>query len=128
MIAPIRRAEGATAAPPALQGQGHLGAYLTAGLAGLALALAALQAVVVLAHGGSGSAPVSAVRTETNRFSVPGGRAGIPYLPFDKAAPASTPEGRTPERQQEEKRTPPPPRHHGIPPRTGPQPARRSTA
>ena len=105
--------------------RGHLGAVMTAGLAGLALALAALQAAVVIAHGGPAPAPIAASRTETNRYSVPGGRAGIPYVPFDKT---STPEGRTPERQQEEKRTPPPSRYHSAPPRLGPQPARRATA
>lgn len=114
--------------------KGHLGAVLTSGLAAVALALAMLQAAVVVAHGG-GVHPVEAVsaaRTETNRFSAPGGRAGIPYLPFEKAATppdGRTPEGRTPERQQEERRTPPPPsRFRSTPPRMGPQPARRVAA
>ncbi len=108
--------------------KGHLGAVLTSGLAALALALAVLQAAVIVAHdGGPRAEAVSAARTESNRFSAPGGRAGIPYLPFEKAS--RPPEGRTPERQQEEHRTPPPPsRFRSTPPRLGPQPARKVAA
>ena len=108
--------------------KGHLGAVLTSGLAAVALALALLQASVILAQGsGPQGEAVTAARTESNRFSAPGGRAGIPYLPFEKAATPS--EGRTPERQQEEHRTPPPPsRFRSTPPRLGPQPARKVAA
>ena len=108
--------------------KGHLGVVLTSGLAAVALALALLQAAVLIAHG-AGMRPqaVSAARTESNRFSAPGGRSGIPYLPFEKSS--TPPEGRTPERQQEEHRTPPPPsRFRATPPRTGPQPARKVAA
>ena len=105
--------------------KGHLGAVLTSGLAAVALALAVLQAAVLLAHGGGPQAEaVSTARTESNRFSAPGGRAGIPYLPFEKTS--APPESRTPERQQDELRPPPPPsRFHSTPPRMGPHPARR---
>ena len=111
--------------------RGHLGAVLTSGLAAVALALAVLQAAVLLAHGGGPQAEaLSSARTErseSNRFSAPGGRAGIPYLPFEKTS--APPEGRTPERQQEEQHPPPPPsRFRSTPPRTGPQPARRVAA
>ena len=108
--------------------KGHLGAVLTSGLAAVALALALLQAAVIVAHdGGLHAEAVSAARTGSDRFSAPGGRSGIPYLPFEKTA--TPPEGRTPDRQQEEHRAPPPPsRFHSPPPRTGPQPARRVTA
>lgn len=109
--------------------KGHLGAVLTSGLAALALSLAALQAIVVLALGGGvRETAVSAARTESHRFSAPGGRSAIPYLPFEKTTPP--PEGRTPERQQEEHRTPTPPpaRFRSAPPRLGPHPARKVAA
>jgi hypothetical protein len=114
----------------------HLGAVLTSGLAGLALALALLQAVVVAAHGAPAPRIPTATRQgPTNRYSAPGNRSAVPWAPFDKAqdqkpvAP-DTPEGRTPERrQQEEHRSPPPPsRFRGLPPRTGPHPARKAVA
>jgi hypothetical protein len=105
--------------------KGHLGALLTTGLAALALALALLQAAVVVAQGGTHHAAPSAARVESNRYSAPGGRSGIPYLPFDRPTQPVTPEGRTPERQQEEHRTPPPSRFRSSPPRPGPQPARK---
>ena len=108
--------------------KGHLGAVLTSGLAAVALALTALQAVVLITPaGGVHEGAVSAARSESNRFSAPGGRSAIPYLPFEKAS--TPPEGRTKERQQEEHRTPPPPsRFRSTPPRIGPQPARRVAA
>ncbi len=108
--------------------KGHLGAVLTSGLAAVALALALLQATVIVAQGrGLQGEAVTAARTESNRFSAPGERAGIPYLPFEKAS--TPPDGRTPERQQEEHRTPPPPsRFRSTPPRLGPQPARKVAA
>ena len=108
--------------------KGHFGAVLTSGLAAVALALAALQAVVLITHaGGVHERAVSAARGESNRFSAPGGRSAIPYLPFEKTS--TPPDGRTPARQQEEHRTPPPPsRFRSTPPRIGPQPARRIAA
>ena len=114
--------------------QGHLGAVLTSGLAAVALALALLQAAVV-AHGVEKREPATAARTgPTNRYSAPANRAGIPWVPADKAqrdkpVPES-PEGRTPQnRQQEEHRSPPPaPRYRGAPPRPGPQPVRKVAA
>jgi hypothetical protein len=114
--------------------KGHLGAVLTSGLAAVALALALLQAAVV-AHGVPKRSEPTAARTgPTNRYSAPGGRSGIPWVPFDKAQPdkpavPESPEGRTPpRRQQEEHRTPPPSRFRGAPPRLGPQPARKAAA
>jgi hypothetical protein len=114
--------------------KGHLGAVLTSGVAAVALALTLIQAAVV-AHGAPRSHPATASRTgASNRFSAPGGRSGIPWIPFDKAQPQKplvpeSPEGRTPpRRQQEEHRTPPPSRFRGAPPRLGPQPARKAAA
>jgi len=126
MPAPDRRAEGAITASPGFSGKGYLGAVLTSALTAVALALALLQAAVI-AHGAPRYSSPSAARIETNRFSVPGGRSGVPYLPaFDKTPP---PEGRSREQQQEQHRTPPPPsRFRGAPPRPGPQPARRIAA
>jgi hypothetical protein len=115
--------------------KGHLGAMLTTGLAALALALALLQAAV-MAHGAPKMEGVTAARSgPTNRYSAPGGRSGIPWLPAEKMQPQKpaplpeSPEGRTPpNRQQEEHRSPPPSRFRGTPPRPGPQPARRVAA
>jgi hypothetical protein len=115
--------------------KGHLGAVLTTGLAALALALALLQAAVV-AHGAPKMESVTAARSgPTNRYSAPGGRSGIPWVPADKLQPRKpgplpeSPEGSTPpNRQQEEHRSPPPSRFRGAPPRLGPQPARKAAA
>jgi hypothetical protein len=115
--------------------KGHLGAVLTAGLAAVALALAVLQAAVVT-HGVTKSEPATAARAGvTNRYSAPGNRSAIPWVPADKAqkekAVPESPEGRSPPRrqQEEEHRSPPPPsRFRGTPPRFGPQPARKAAA
>ena len=114
--------------------RGHLGAVLTAGLAAIALALAMLQAAVV-SHGVIKHEPSTASRTgTTNRFSAPGGRAGVPSWAPDgsmqKPVPPESPEGRTPPRRQDEQqhRSPPPSRFRNAPPRPGPQPARRVVA
>ena len=115
--------------------KGHLGAVLTLSIAAVAIALTLLQAAIV-AHGAPKS-ETTAARTsgQTNRYSAPGGRSGIPWVPPpktqpDKAAPLpESPEGRMPpRRQQEEHRTPPPSRFRGSPPRIGPQPARKAAA
>jgi len=114
--------------------KGHLGAVLTSGLAALAVALALLQAAVVV-HGAHRNRAPPAVRAGTsNRYSAPGNRSAVPWVPLDKAqqqkpVPPESPEGRTPERrQQEERRSPPPPSRFHSPPRLGPQPARRAVA
>jgi len=113
--------------------RGHLGPVLTTGLAVLALALALLQAAVV-SHGVIKHQPTAAHSGATNRFSAPGGRSGIPWVPQDgmmqpKPVAPESPEGRTPpRRQQEEHRSPPPSRFRNAPPRPGPQPARRAVA
>ena len=117
--------------------QGRASVVLTTGLAVMALALALLQAVVV-AHGAP-RAEVTASRNApaapTNRFSAPGGRSGVRWLPFDKAQPAErpaipeNPEGRTPPApRQEEHRSPPPSRFRGAPVRFGPQKPRSAVA
>ncbi|TMA23568.1 MAG: hypothetical protein E6J88_12560 [Deltaproteobacteria bacterium] len=106
--------------------RGHLGAVLTSGLAAVALALALLQAIV-LAHGAPRYPEVTAARSGTsNRYSVPGGRSGIPFIPFDKARPPDP--GQTPQRQQEEHRSPPPSRMRAVPPHPGPQQPRKLAA
>src|SRR5258708_34428109 len=97
--------------------KGHLGALLTTGLAALALALALLQAAAVVAQGGPHHAAPSAARVESNRYSAPGGRSGIPYLPVDRPPPPPAPDGRTPERQQESHPTPRPSRGRSPHPR-----------
>ena len=110
--------------------KGHVGALLTSGLAGVALALALLQ-VAVLFHTASHHAGVAPARAHSNRYSAPGGRSGVPFLPFEKTPPlppATTPEGRTPEKQQEERHSPPPPRQRAFPTPQGPRPARRAVA
>lgn len=104
--------------------RGHLGAVLTSGLAAVALALALLQAIVV-AYGTHRPPEVTAARSgQTNRYSVPGGRSGIPFLPFDKSR---KPEPAPP--QQEERRSPQPPsRMRAVPPHVGPQQPRKMAA
>ena len=110
--------------------KGHLGALVTSGLAAVALALALLQAAVLI-HGVRRHAALSQHHVQSNRYSAPGGRSGVPYMPFEKAptpaTPATTPEGRSPEKQQEERRTPPPPRQRSFP-MPGPHPPRRAVA
>ncbi len=113
--------------------RGHLGPVLTSGLAVVALALALLQAAVV-SHGVLKHEPPTASHSgASNRFSVPGGRSGVPWVPQDnvqqKPVAPESPEGRTPpRRQQEEHRSPPPARFRNAPPRPGPQAARRAVA
>ena len=108
--------------------QGRLGAVLTSGLAAIAIALAMLQAFVVSrSHVRSAQASVSPLGP-SNRFSVPGGRSAIPWLPFDQPQPDEA-RSRPAQKQREERRTPPPPsRYHSYPPRVGPAPARKATA
>jgi hypothetical protein len=110
--------------------RGHFGAVLTSGLAAVALALALLQAIV-LAHGAPRYTEATAARSGTsNRYSVPGGRSGIPFMPFEKARPPQpgNREGQTPPRQQEEHRSPPPSRMRAVPPHPGPQQPRKLAA
>ena len=110
--------------------KGHLGALLTLGLAAIALVLAVLQASVVARSGLHYTTAASEPRSgPSNRFSVPGGRSGIPWGPADKIQP-NPGEGRTPPRQQEEQHRslPPPSRYRGYPPHLGPQPPRKAAA
>jgi hypothetical protein len=115
--------------------RGHVGAVLTSGLAAVALALALLQIVVLAnSHPGRSAAEARAPIAPPSRYSVPGGRSGIPWLPFDgeKQPPADpkSREGRSPGmKPQEEHRAPPPSRQRGVnPPSFGPRPARRAAA
>lgn len=114
--------------------KGHVGAVLTAGFAAIALALVTLQAVVLAHH-----VPRQEARAvhsgATNRYSAPGGRSGIPWLPFDKSQPAEkpivpeSPEGQKPPAQHPEQHQPPPPsRFRSLPPRLGPQRPRSAAA
>ena len=106
--------------------RGHLGAVLTSGLAAVALALALLQAIV-LAHGAPRYPEIAAARSgTTNRYSVPGGRSGIPFMPFEKATRPPDQGPTTP--RQEEHRSPPPARMRAIPPHPGPQQPRKLAA
>ncbi len=91
--------------------RGHVGAVLTSGLAAVALALALLQAVVLShrSHHTVMAEPAHSA-TQSNRYSAPGGRSGIPWGPFDTQRPESKPpEGRSPESK-------PPEEHHPLPP------------
>jgi hypothetical protein len=110
--------------------KGHFGAVLTSGLAAIAIALVLLQVFVVSRSHLRGEQVSAAPPHPTNRYSAPGGRSGIPWLPFDHRPPPAE-EGRTqPPPKQEERRapTPPPARNHSYPPRIGPTPPRRATA
>jgi hypothetical protein len=115
--------------------KGRLGAVLTSGLTVVALALALLQ-VLVLAHSAprQWTAEAQIPAGPSNRFSAPGGRSGIPWMPFDapKPQPAEPKgrEGRSPAaKPPEERQVPPPSKMRGIhPPTFGPRPARRAAA
>ena len=114
--------------------KGRLGAVLTSGLAAVALALALLQ-VLVLANSTprQWTAEAQIPAGPSNRFSAPGGRAGIPWMPFDstKLQPAEpkSREGRSPAAKPPERHVPPPSKMRGIhPPTFGPRPARRAAA
>lgn len=112
--------------------QGRAGALLTSGLAALALSLAFLQAMV-MAHGVP-TLEVAAAATRapapSNRYSAPGGRSGVPYMPFDEKSAVPQPQN------SEDRATPPPKEHHtpppsrfrSAPPRMGPQAPRKATA
>lgn len=105
--------------------RGHLGAVLTSGLAAIALALALLQAIVVAQHAAHRLPEATAAHSgATNRYSVPGGRSGIPFMPFEKQPQRD--EGQKPPRHEEHHS--PPPRMRAIPPRTGPQQPRKMAA
>lgn len=105
--------------------RGHLGAVLTSGLAAIALALALLQAVVVAQHASHRIPEATAAHSGTsNRYSVPGGRSGIPFLPFEKQLQRD--QGQKAPRQEEHHS--PPPRMRAIPPRVGPQQPRKMAA
>lgn len=109
--------------------RGHVGAVLTSGLAALALALAVLQAVVVFSHHQFRTGEATASHAGSNRFSVPGGRSGIPWMPFEKALPQpSEREGRTPQQKQQEEHHAPPPRWRMFPSQPGPQAPRKVAA
>jgi hypothetical protein len=109
-----------------------VGGLLTSGLVALAFALALLQAAVLAQT--PQSAPVtvnaSSPASPSNRFSAPGGRAGIPWTPTPpvrKTGPAER-EGRTPDQKppREEHRTPL--RTPNFVPHLGPRPPRRALA
>ena len=108
--------------------RGHLGAVLTSGLAAVALALATLQ-LVVLAHSASPQlASASVPQGPTNRYSIPGGRSGIPWLPGDHRI-NTPPQPQSPGGQkQEERRSPAPPRLRPPQFEPGPRVPRRATA
>jgi len=115
--------------------KGHLGAVLTTALSALALALALLQLAVLSRSAPHYAAAPSVRGGVTNRYSIPGGRSGIPYLPLEKARPQpaepGSREGRTPQRPQDEHHehnAPPPARFRSVPQQPGPQPARKLTA
>jgi hypothetical protein len=108
-----------------------VGGLLTSGLVALALALALLQAAVLAQM--PRPAPVTTNNVPaapSNRYSAPGGRAGVPWTPTPtqpKPAPSER-EGRTPDQkpQREEHRAPL--RNPNFIPHLGPRPARRALA
>src|SRR5512140_3376421 len=104
----------------------HLVALRTPVLVPIALALGVLQAVVAL-HGAVRPEPFVAPRAQSNRFSAPGGRAGVPWAPFDNKTQPANREGRTPQ-QKEEHRSPPPSPGRGFPAQPGPRAPRKLSA
>src|SRR5437870_11922529 len=112
--------------------KGHVGAVLTSGLSAIALALALFQVMVLAnSHPRPMTAQAVAPSGSTNRYSMPGGRSGIPWDNPDHRSLPATPgsrEGRSPGvKPPEEHRAPPPSRQRGLVP-SGPRPARRAAA
>jgi len=105
--------------------KGHLGAIMTSGLAAVALALALLQAIVVACSSHRAQEVTAARSGQTNRYSVPGGRSGIPLLPFDKSR---KPEQSPPLHEERRLSPPPPSRMRAVPPHLGPQQPRKMAA
>ena len=107
-----------------------VGGLLTSGLVALAFALALLQAAVLAQIPHSAPVTANAPAAPTNRYSAPGGRAGVPWTPTPRQAPPppSEREGRSPDQkpQREEHRTPL--RSPNFIPHLGPRPARRALA
>ena len=107
-----------------------VGGLLTSGLIALAFVLALLQAAVLAQTPQPASVTSNAPATPSNRYSAPGGRAGIPWTPPtpQQKAPAGDREGRTPDQKspREEHRTPL--RNPNFIPHLGPRPARRALA
>ena len=107
-----------------------VGGLLTSGLVALAFALALLQAAVLAQTPRSSAVTSNAPAAPSNRYSAPGGRAGIPWTPTPPAQKASPSEreGRTPDQkpQREEHRAPL--RNPNFIPHLGPRPARRALA
>ena len=108
--------------------KGHLGAVLTTSLTGLALLLLILQAAVLMHTVSRAGVAAAAPAVRSNRYSMPGGRAGIPWqwleepraLPDTRdRAPQSKPPG---ERQRRN------PTRRSFTPEQGPRPARRAAA
>ena len=107
-----------------------VGGLLTSGLIALAFVLALLQAAVLAQTPQPAPVTANAPAAPTNRYSAPGGRAGIPWTPPPppQKAPAGDREGRTPDQKspREEHRTPL--RNPNFVPHLGPRPARRALA
>ena len=107
-----------------------VGGLLTSGLVALAFALALLQAAVLAQMPGPAPVTTNAPAGPSNRYSAPGGRAGVPWTPTPRQSPPppSEREGRTPDQkpQREEHRTPL--RNPNFIPHLGPRPARRALA
>jgi septal ring-binding cell division protein DamX len=107
-----------------------VGGLLTSGLVALAVALALLQAAVLAQASRPAPLTTNAPLAPSNRYSAPGGRAGIPWTPTPpaKAVPPSEREGRTPDQkpQREEHRAPL--RNPNSVPHLGPRPPRRALA
>lgn len=107
-----------------------VGGLLTSGLVVLAFALALLQAAVLAQLPQPAPVTTNAPMGPSNRYSAPGGRAGVPWTPTPQQ-PRPSPserEGRTPDQkpQREEHRTPT--RNPNFIPHLGPRPARRALA
>jgi len=108
-----------------------VGGLLTSGLIALAFVLALLQAAVLAQTPQPAPVTANAPAAPSNRYSAPGGRAGIPWTPpppQQQKAPPGDREGRTPDQKspREEHRTPL--RNPNFIPHLGPRPARRALA
>jgi hypothetical protein len=111
-----------------------VGGLLTSGLVALAIALALLQAAVLAQASRPATITTNANNAPlapSNRYSAPGGRAGIPWTPNPppgKAVPPSEREGRTPDQKPQREEHRPPMRNPSSVPHLGPRPPRRALA
>ena len=108
--------------------KGHLGAVLTTGLMAMAFLLLLLQAVVLLRTTPRPEVAISAPVGRSSRFSMPGGRSGIPWQWQEDPRARPAPAGQAPQSKPPAERQRATPPRRNFTPEQGPRPARRAVA